>query len=50
MYAIEAKLNFNQSSKKHLKFFAEKYKCETEVIGLKGAKRGKYIWEFVERS
>ena len=35
-----------KTGKKH---FAEKYKCETEVIGLNGRKNGKYIWEFVQK-
>jgi len=49
LVAIEAKLNFNKSGKKHLRYFADKYECKTCVVGLYGEKRqGKYVWELVE--
>ena len=46
IYAIEAKYNFKAS--KSLKFFAEKYACKSTIIGLKGNKKGKYIWELLK--
>ena len=48
LYAIEAKLNFSQSGRKHLRFFSEKYECQTRTVGLNGGKKGKYVWEFVK--
>lgn len=47
LQALEAKLNFNHSSRKALRFFSEKYQCRSRVIGLYGQKEGgSYIWEF----
>jgi len=48
VYAIEAKYNFQNSNKKNLKFFAEKYECNEMIVGLKGKKDGKYIWELLK--
>lgn len=48
LYAIEAKYNFQKSNHRHLEFFAGKYNCKTAVVGLKGKKSGKYIWELLE--
>ena len=48
IYAIEVKYNFQNSNNHSLKFFSEKYKCKTITIGLKGEKKGKYIWEFLK--
>ena len=46
MYAIEAKYNFEPS--KSLKFFMDEYGCSGFVVGLKGRKSGKYIWELLK--
>ncbi len=48
LYAIEAKLNFQQRNEKNLRFFAEKYSCKSTIVGLIGEKKGKYIWEVVK--
>jgi predicted AAA+ superfamily ATPase len=48
LYAIEVKLNFQNVDNKSLKFFSVNYKSKIETIGLKGEKKGKYIWEFVK--
>ena len=48
IYAIEAKYNFQNSNYKNLKFFAEKYECNEMIVGLKGKKDGKYIWELLK--
>jgi len=47
MYAIEVKLNFQNADNRNLRFFSEIYKCKTATVGLKGEKRGKYIWELI---
>jgi len=46
--AIEVKHNFQSMDNKSLVFFSEKYKCRTVTIGLKGEKRGEYIWELLK--
>jgi len=48
IYGIEAKYNFNKTNYKHLKFFEKEYKCKTAIVGLKGHKSGKYIWELLK--
>ncbi|MDO8460502.1 MAG: DUF4143 domain-containing protein, partial [Nanoarchaeota archaeon] len=48
LYAIEVKYNFQNADNSSLKFFSQEYKCKTVIIGLKGEKRGKYIWEFLK--
>jgi predicted AAA+ superfamily ATPase len=48
IYAIEAKYNFEKSNKKNLEFFSKEYDCKTFVVGLKGRKSGKYIWEMLK--
>ncbi len=48
LYAIEVKLNFQNVDNRSLKFFSENYKSRTVTIGLKGEKRGKYIWELIK--
>jgi len=48
IYAIEVKYNFQNLDNRNLKFFSEKYKCKTVTIGLKGEKKGKYIWELIK--
>lgn len=49
LYAIEAKLNFKDSSTSGLRLFAEKYqKSENIITGLIGPKSGKYIWEILK--
>ena len=45
---VQVKYNFQNMDNSSLKFFSEKYKCKTTTIGLKGEKRGKYIWEFLK--
>ena len=47
-YAIEVKSNFQNTDNRSLRFFSEMYKCKTATIGLKGEKRGKYIWELLK--
>lgn len=47
LYAIEAKYNFKRRSH-NLKVFSDKYACKAYVVGLKGGKKGKYIWELLE--
>jgi len=48
IYAIEVKLNFQNMDNSNLKFFSGNYKCKTTTIGLKGEKKGKYIWELIK--
>jgi len=48
LYAIEVKYNFQNIDNRNLKFFSDNYKSESITIGLKGEKRGKYIWEFLK--
>ena len=48
LYAIEVKYNFQNLDNSSLKFFSKKYKCKTITIGLKGEKKGKYVWEFLK--
>ncbi len=48
MYAIEVKSNFQNSNNKSLKFFSDIYNCKTIIVGLKGEKKGKYIWELIK--
>ncbi len=48
LHAVEVKYNFQNMNNSSLRFFSEKYKCKTTTIGLKGEKRGKYIWEFLK--
>ena len=48
LYAIEAKYNFNNIDNKSLKIFSKNYKCNIVNVGLKGEKRGKYIWELIK--
>jgi len=47
-YAIEVKLNFQNADNKSLRFFSGMYRCKTITVGLKGEKRGKYIWELLK--
>ncbi len=48
LYAIEVKYNFQNLENRSLRFFSENYKCKTLTIGLKGEKKGKYIWELIK--
>ena len=48
IHAIEVKSNFQNTDNRSLKFFSEIYKCKTVTIGLKGEKRGEYIWELLK--
>ncbi|MBI2597674.1 MAG: ATP-binding protein [Candidatus Diapherotrites archaeon] len=48
LYAIEAKYSFGNVDAKTLKFFEENYKSKSATVGLKGEKRGKYIWELIK--
>lgn len=48
LYAIEAKYNFQNLDNNSLRFFSKEYKCKTLTIGLKGERKGKYIWEFLK--
>ncbi len=51
LYAIEAKLNFDQAWTRNMKSFSENYNCETFTVGLKGkkcGKSGKYTWELIK--
>ncbi|MBI5393291.1 ATP-binding protein [Candidatus Woesearchaeota archaeon] len=48
LYAIEAKYQFKEEDTNNLRFFREKYSCKTAIVGLKGIKKGKYVWEIVE--
>lgn len=48
LHAIEAKYQFKEEDTNSLKFFREKYNAKTIIIGLKGIKKGKYIWELIE--
>ncbi len=48
LYALEVKLNFDKAKTRNLKSFSENYDCETitvGLIGLKGTKSDKYVWE-----
>ncbi|MCX6742481.1 MAG: ATP-binding protein [Candidatus Pacearchaeota archaeon] len=47
-YAIEAKYNFSNLDNKNLNLFSKEYKCKTITVGLKGEKKGKYIWELLK--
>src|SRR3989344_4836451 len=48
LYAVEVKYNFQNLDNSSLRFFSKEYACKTVTIGLKGEKRGKYIWEFLK--
>ncbi len=48
LYAIEVKYNFQNADTRSLRFFSEHYKCKTATVGLKGGKKGRYIWEFIK--
>lgn len=48
LYAVEVKYNFQNLENSSLRFFSKEYACKTVTIGLKGEKRGKYIWEFLK--
>ena len=48
LYAIEVKYNFQNLDKRNLKYFSENYKCKAITVGLKGEKKGKYIWELIK--
>jgi len=48
LYAIEVKLNFQSADNRNLRFFSENYKSRAVTVGLKGEKRGKYIWELIK--
>ena len=48
LYAIEAKYNFQNLENSSLRFFSKEYTCKTVTIGLRGEKKGKYIWEFLK--
>src|SRR3989344_1566198 len=48
LYAIEVKYNFQNLDNSSLRFFSQEYKCKTITIGLKGERKGKYIWEFLK--
>jgi len=48
IYAIEVKLNFQNMDNSNLRFFSESYKCKTATVGLRGEKKGKYIWELIK--
>lgn len=48
LYAIEVKYNFQNLDNKSLRFFSENYKCKPITIGLKGEKKGKYVWELLK--
>ncbi|GBE20267.1 MAG TPA: ATP-binding protein [Candidatus Pacearchaeota archaeon] len=45
---IEVKYNFDNSDIRNLKSFTKEYNCRGEIIGLKGKKSGKYIWELIK--
>lgn len=47
IYAVEVKLSFQNADNRNLRFFSENYKCKTATVGLKGEKRGEYIWELI---
>ena len=32
----------------NLRFFSGNYKCKTATVGLKGERKGKYIWELIK--
>ena len=48
IYAIEVKLNFQNMDNSNLRFFSGNYKCKTATVGLKGERKGKYIWELIK--
>ncbi len=48
LYAVEVKYNFQNLDNSSLRFFSKEYACKTITIGLKGEKRGKYIWELLK--
>ncbi len=48
LYAVEAKYQFKEEDTSSLKYFREKYNAKTTIVGLKGIKKGKYIWEIIE--
>ena len=47
IYAIEAKYDFRENITA-LNFFKKEYKCKGYIVGLKGKKSGKYIWELLK--
>src|SRR3989344_335942 len=48
LYALEVKYRFPDHITPSLKFFENKYRCASRIIGLQGEKSGKYIWEFMK--
>ena len=48
LYAVEVKLSFQNTDNRSLKSFSEIYKCKKVIVGLKGEKKGKYIWELIK--
>lgn len=48
LYAVEVKYNFQNADTRSLDFFSKEYKCKAVTVGLKGEKKGKYIWEFLK--
>lgn len=48
LYALEAKYHFKKHYTLSLESFARHYPCKSIIIGLKGEKLGKYIWEFTK--
>lgn len=49
LYGIEVKYNFDKSSR-HLNSFMKEYNCKGAIVGLKGGKTGKYIWELLKEN
>lgn len=47
LYAVEAKYNFSESTKT-LRTFGDEYKCKTFLVGMRGKKSGKYVWELLK--
>lgn len=47
LYGIEVKYNFDKFSR-HLNSFTKEYNCDGVIVGLKGEKTGKYIWELLK--
>ncbi len=47
VYAIEAKYKFSKPTKS-MAFFRNEYKCKTFLVGLKGKRTGKYVWELLK--
>lgn len=48
LYALETKYTFKEQYTTGLKSFAAKYPCKSVIVGLRGKRLGKYVWELAK--